>query len=66
MRIAADLVEANELRQLARLCGLDLAVVLAQLRWNPRQIETGVDLLLFGGEKQLSGLDLLEALLGER
>ena len=65
MGIAPHLLEADELGKAATLRRLDLPVVLAQLGWNPHQVESRVDLFLFRGQDQLAGLDLLEALLGK-
>ena len=45
VQLALDVGKLDEPGQL----GLELAAVLAQLGWNPRQIEGGVDLLLGAG-----------------
>jgi hypothetical protein len=45
---AAQVGELHELRELARLGGVDLPVAFAEFRRNPRQPERAEDLLLAG------------------
>ena len=48
VQVAAEVGRRDQLRQAARLGRVDLALVLAQLRGNPRQAERVVDVLLGG------------------
>src|SRR6185436_15617629 len=65
VQVAAEVTQLHELWQLPVPGGFELAKVLAQLRRDVLVAEELVERLLAAGLEDLSGLDLLDAVLGD-
>src|SRR5207245_6227448 len=61
VQVTLDVAELDQLRQRASLGSLDLALVLAKLGWNPRQLEPFVDADLALSLQQLAAGVVLQA-----
>ena len=66
VEIAPQVAKPDELRQDTVPRRLELAQVLAELRWDVLVAQEVVERLLAAGLEDLAGLDLLDAVLGDR
>src|SRR5262245_38704015 len=66
VKIAADVVDSDQLGKFAALAGLDLAPALAELRGNPGEPEELVDARLIGEAMDLLALDLGDSVFAHR
>src|ERR671935_211982 len=66
VQVTAQVGELHQLWQCAVSSRLQLAEVLAQLRFDVGVAEVRVELLLAAGLEDLAGLDVLDAVLGDR
>jgi hypothetical protein len=63
VQVAAQVGEREELRQRTGLCGLELAAILAQLRWNEGEVEGRVDARFVSAGDALVIVDAKQAVL---
>ena len=66
MEVPAQVAELDQRRQRPFARRLQLTEVLAQLRWDVLVAEKAIELFLAAGLEDLAGLDLLDAVLGDR